>query len=255
MREFGDLSGRIALVTGGGRNIGRATAAKLAEGGARVAVTYQSDEAAARSTCGLIGDAGGECIAVQLELTEPESIDACVGEVKRQLGPVDILINNVGIRPPATWDEITADKWDAVMNVNVRGPFLLSQLVIPHMLEQRWGRIMVFSGVHAYLGARFVHLGASKLAQVGLVRSLSTLHARSGITVNVVVPGFVDTHHTDTARYGDDALKRNRADQNPVRRLGQPDEIGDLCRYLASDQAAYITGQEIFATGGTFPGH
>lgn len=248
-----DLNGKITLVSGAGKNIGRAVALSMAQAGAKVAITFQSNEALAQETVSLVSANGGECAAFQVEMTDPGAIRSVIDDVEQRFGTVDVLVNSAAIRPPNSLETLTVAMWDEVMNTNARGPLLLAQRVAPGMREKQWGRILFVGGVGAYIGSKNVALGASKFALVGMARSLASTLGPHRITVNVVVPGIIDTHHEDTERYGHDSDRRAQIGRIPVGRLGQPDDVAQMCVFLASDAASFVSGQEIFVSGGTFP--
>lgn len=249
-----NLSGRVAVVTGAARNIGRAVATAFGDAGAKVAVVYQGDEANAASTVKLISDAGGIARPFRLDLQDLASITSAVDSITAELGPVDILVNNAAIRPQITLGEVTPQRWDEVFAVNVRGPFFLTQRVVTGMVERRWGRIINMGGLHGYLGsAHRTQVHASKQAVVGMTRGIAFDVAPFGVTANVVVPGRIDTSRGGAEVYGVHESADVAAQLVLVKRMGHPEEVADMCLFLASERAAYITGQELFVTGGSFP--
>ena len=249
-----DLSGRVALVTGGARNIGAAISQRLAAAGATVIVGFHSDRASAEATCELIGAAGGDAVAVEFALEDPSRFPELVAGATARTGAVDILINNAAIRPRHELETVTPAQWDAVFAVNTRAPFFLAQCVLPHMIEQGFGRILCIGGVSAYIGQQHrAAVIASKLGIVGVARALAFETAARGVTVNVIVPGMIDTARGDAARYGEQRAVGAREANVPMGRLGLPSEVADLVCFYASDHAGFITGQEIFVTGGGHP--
>lgn len=248
------LDGRTALVTGAGRNIGRAVAIRLAACGARLVCGYVRDATAAAETVARIEAAGGEARTCQLDLADPASPRAAVGELEAAGIGIDILVNNAAIRPRAAIGEVTAEEWDRVHAVNLRGPFFLAQAVLPHMTRRRWGRVINISGIDAYQGSvQRPHVVASKLGLVGLGRALANETARLGVTVNTVVPGVLDTHRY---RHGSDDIDRVMAaalQVVPMARLGSADDVASACAFFASEQANYLTGQELCVSGGAHP--
>jgi 3-oxoacyl-[acyl-carrier protein] reductase len=248
-----DLQGRIALITGGGRNIGRGIATKFAEAGARVVVTWESDETSALGACKLIQDAGGSAEARHLDLCDTASMKGFARELTSRVGAVDILVHNSALRQAYSWEEISEGLWEKIFGINVRGPVFLTQLLAPAMLEQGWGRIVSLGGVHAYVGSGNAAVTGSKLALVGATRAMAYEFANSGVTANVVVPGFIDTVRRLDGSHAAHQPMAERLANVPVGRLGTVDDIANLCLFLASDAGGYITGQEIFATGGLFP--
>ncbi len=249
-----ELKGCVALVTGASKNIGAGIASSLANEGVAVGIGYEKDTEAAQAICKQIRDEGGTAMAVQMQLRDEASIKESIGSVVSELGPIDILVNNAGIRPHSSLNEITPQEWDSVFAVNVRAPFVASQAVVPSMIERGWGRIICLGGVDAYLGASHrAHVIASKLAVVGLARALASETAGTGVTVNVIVPGMIDTKRGDVALYGPQPDIEERTRLIPLGRLGTIEEVADLCLFLTSRRSGYITGQEIFISGGTHP--
>jgi 3-oxoacyl-[acyl-carrier protein] reductase len=249
-----DLSGRIALVTGGSRNIGRAISLRLGEAGATVVVGYLSDVASAEETCQMIRDGGGRAVAAALALDDPAAFPALVAAATVTTGPVDILVNNAAIRPRHLIDKVTPAEWDEVFALNTRAPFFLAQTVLPHMIEQGFGRILCIGGISAYIGQENrAAVIASKLAIVGVARALAFDTAKTGVTVNVIVPGMIDTTRGDSARYGEQRVVGSREANVPMGRLGYPEDVADLVCFFASEHAGFTTGQELFVTGGGHP--
>ncbi|WP_213453236.1 SDR family NAD(P)-dependent oxidoreductase [Rhizomonospora bruguierae] len=244
------VDGRVALVTGAGRNLGRAIAIALAANGAMVVCAYQRDEAAAEGVVKEITSAGGTARAHHLDVADLPGMKADVASI----GDVDILVNNAATRPRTKIKDVTPEEWDRVHATNLRGPFFLAQAVLGHMVEQGWGRVINIGGIDAYKGSvQRPHVVSSKLGLVGLSRALANETARFGVTVNTVVPGLIDTpryNHgsDDIARIWEEGLK-----DIPVARLGTADDVAAACLFLASEQAGYVTGQELLVTGGAHP--
>lgn len=249
-----DLSGRVAVVTGAARNIGRAIALTLADAGASVAVVYQSDETNGLETARMITETGGKARAFGIDLEDLESISNGVDAITSELGSADILVNNAAIRPQISLADVTPERWDQVFRVNVRGPFFLTQKLVPAMVERRWGRIINMGGLHGYIGsANRTHVHASKLAVIGMTRGIAFDLAELGVTANVVVPGRIATKRGALEDYGAQEDASAAAQTVLVKRQGRPQEVADMCLFLASDRAGYLTGQEFFVTGGSFP--
>lgn len=249
-----NLAGKTALVTGAGKNIGRAIAQGLAAAGAQVAVVYSGNADGAAETVRAIAEGGGTARAFGIDLTDLDSIEAGYQAVRGDLGPVDILVNNAAVRPQRKLADVTPELWDTVFAVNVRGPFFLAQKIVPGMVERRWGRIINLGGLHGYKGsARRTQVHASKAAVVGMTRGLAFETAEYGVTANVVVPGRIAVQRGDAAMYGAQEDASYAASTVLMKRQGRPEDIADMCVFLASDRASYISGQEIFVTGGTFP--
>ena len=249
-----DLTDRVAVVTGAARNIGRAICETLADAGARVAVVWQSSESGAKETVESIVAAGNTARAFQLNLLDLDSISSAVSAIEAELGPIDILVNNAAIRPERELAEVTPELWDEIFGINVKGPFFLTQRVLPGMIERRWGRVINLGGLHGYIGSHHrTQVHASKQAVLGMTRGVAYESAPYGVTANVVVPGRIATTRGPAEIYGAQMDAGEAAKKVLMQRMGKPREIASTVLFLASDQAAYISGQEIFVTGGVFP--
>jgi NAD(P)-dependent dehydrogenase (short-subunit alcohol dehydrogenase family) len=249
-----ELIGRVALVTGGSRNIGRAIALRYSDAGARVAITYNTDAESAAETVRMIAERGGTASAFQAALEEPEAPEQVHAAVAAEFGTIDVLVNSAAIRPRQPLGEVTASSFDSVFAVNVRAGFLLAQAAAPAMCEQGFGRILFFGGLSSYIGQPSrTAVMASKLAVVGVARSLAFELASAGVTVNVVVPGRIDTERGAIEQYGPARDREAQSALVPVGRLGTADDVAELCLYLASPAASFLTGQELFISGGAFP--
>ena len=243
-----DIDGKVALVTGGGRNIGRATALALADSGATVALTYAGDADSAADTVAEIRTHGGTAAAYHVDLADVAALRSTVDRVRADLGDVSILVNNAAVRPKGRIAELEPEDVDAVLAVNLRAPLFTAQAVLPAMREHGWGRIVNLSGGTAFFGGvGRAHVVASKLGVVGLSRALALETASWGVTVNSVVPGAIDTVRDESSGV------THHLDRIPVGRLGTPAEIAATVLFLCSPEAAYITGQEIKVTGGHSP--
>jgi 3-oxoacyl-[acyl-carrier protein] reductase len=239
-----DFAGRIALVTGGSRGIGRAIAVALASAGADVAVNYVSDEAAAREATTEIETSGRRALAVQADVSQAVEVTRLVDTVRRELGSVSILVNNAGGTRPQPLDEITEKDWDDLIAINLKSVFLVSQAVVPAMRQAGWGRIINLSSVAAQLGGVVgPHYAASKAGMIGLTHSYAALLAKEGITVNAIAPALIKTAMVTSN-------PRARADIIPVGRFGTVDEVADVAIMLARN--GYITGQTFNVNGGWY---
>jgi 3-oxoacyl-[acyl-carrier protein] reductase len=242
-----DLSGRVALVTGGSRGIGAATALRLAEAGADVAVGCGQHHEAAEEIAGKITGLGRRAVVVSGDMADPDVPRRIVAETAERLAPVDILVANAGTGVRADLDDVDVAAWDHVMAVNLRAPFLLAQAVVPHMREQRYGRIVLLSSVAAFLGGILSpQYTASKAGLIGLAHSLAATLAPHGVTVNAIAPGLIMTDMLA----GDPRLETLERSV-PVGRLGQPAEVADVIVAVARN--AYMTGQTVSVDGGRYP--
>ena len=253
-----ELTGRIALVTGGGRGIGRAVALSLASAGADVAVTARTS-AELEDTVAAIRATGRRGEAIVCDVAERPQVDAMVARVKAALGDPLILVNNAGIAASAKLTDTTDEMWDRMLRVNASGAFYCTRAVLPMMLQAKWGRIVNMASIAARVGAPYIAAySASKHALLGLTRGVAAEVASRGITVNAVCPGYVDTEMTDasaanivkrTGRTEQDARKILEG-FSPQARLMTADEVAAMATYLCSERARGITGQGIVIDGG-----
>jgi 2-hydroxycyclohexanecarboxyl-CoA dehydrogenase len=243
---------RTALVTGAAGGMGEATARRLAREGRKVALV-DIDAAGAERVAEEIGRDGGEALAVAADISDRAAIDAALREIRGAVGPVTILVNNAAVENFCPFAEIDEANWDRVMEVNLKGVFLLTQAVLPDMIAAGWGRIVNISAYGAQLGAtEMAHYTASKGGVIAMTRSLGVELGRHGITVNSVSPGFIDT---PMARRAIEAGKFSVTAEQivaayPIPRLGRPEEIAAACCFLASEDASYITSQVLGVNGG-----
>jgi 3-oxoacyl-[acyl-carrier protein] reductase len=249
------IKGRRAIVTGGSSGIGFETARQLLEEGVRVLITGRNQKRLEQARDELAKRTGGEIHIVVADMTKESDIAKMIDTAKERLGGVDILVNNAAVRPNTKITAVSVEEWDRVLDTNLRGPFFLSQAVLPGMVRRKWGRIVNIGGVDAYWGkTRRPHNVAAKLGLVGLTRTLANEVARHGVTVNVVVPGTTDTYRHTPEWYPElDRMYDERKERTPMARLGTPREVADACVFLASELASYTTAQEFFVTGGAFP--
>lgn len=250
MSRFAD---RVAIVTGAAQGIGRATALRLASEGARVAVVDVDAERAA-PVVEEVEAAGGQAAAFGCDVSARDQVDATVEAVVSRFGRVDILVNNAGITRDNLLFKMSDDEWDAVLDVNLKSVFLLTRAVQRHMVEARYGRIVSLSSRSALGNRGQANYAAAKAGIQGLTATLAIELGPFNITVNAVAPGYVATPMTDATarRVGSTPEDRQRvaAENTPLRRVGQPEEIASVIAFFASDDAAYVSGQTLYVNGG-----
>src|SRR5271166_2239022 len=240
---MGKLDGKVALVTGSGRNIGRATVMKLAGEGAHVVVNARSNQAEAEDVARAARDRGVKALAVIADVAKKDQVDAMVAKAMSEFGRVDILINNAAIRPHKPFTELTDEDWENVRGVVLDGAMHCTRAVIPSMVENRYGRILFFTG-----GSGRAHVSAAKMGLVGLARALASEFAGHNIRANVVSPGSIDTRRDNPEWYRGHVPN---AAGIPLGRQGHVDEIAATCLFLVSEDGGFITGQTIHVNGGT----
>jgi 3-oxoacyl-[acyl-carrier protein] reductase len=243
-----DLSDRVVLVTGGSRGIGRASALKLAGLGAKVAVNYNHNQDAAAEVVAAATASGTDAIMVQGDVSTREGAEAAVKATIERWNRLDILVNNAGITRDQLIMRLSEEDWDAVLDTNLKGAYLCSKLASRQMLRARWGRIINISSVVGQMGnAGQSNYAAAKAGLLGLTKSLAREFASKNITANAIAPGWIETDIV--AGLSDDARKYVLG-QIPLGRYGEPDDVAGAVAFLASDAAAYITGQTVNVDGG-----
>lgn len=241
-------SPKVAVVTGGARGLGRAIALRLARDGADISV-WDLDLDGAEATADMVRRLGRRAIACGGNSAKAEDIARAVSATHAELGKVSILVNNAARSPFLAFEDISEDIWDDLMAVNLKGPFLCCKALVPDMREANWGRIVNISSSSAQTGsARQTHYAASKAGIIGFTKSLAQELATTGITVNNVPPGFVDTEGLQESPVDVDAF----APLTPMKRAGRPENIAAAVAFLASEDADYITGHTLSVNGGRY---
>jgi 3-oxoacyl-[acyl-carrier protein] reductase len=239
-----NLQGRTALITGASRGIGRSIALALAAAGARIAVNYRVESAAADEVVASIAASGGDAAAFQADVSEPAEAAILVRQTEGRFGAVDILVNNAGVIIKSPLDALTADIWDDTLRINLSSAFHATQAALPGMRARRWGRIIMLSSVAAQTGGVVgPHYAASKAGMIGLAHSYASLLAKEGITANTISPALIDT----------DMVRNNPAATPaliPIGRFGAADEVASIAVLLAGN--GYITGQTFNVNGGWY---
>jgi 3-oxoacyl-[acyl-carrier protein] reductase len=246
--------GRVALVTGGARGIGAATAERLAEDGAAIAIA-ELDGAGAEATAKEISAANGvRAIGLKCDVSNAAEVDRTVAQIAERLGGLDILVNNAGITRDNLIHKMTDEDWDLVAAVHLKGAFLCSRAAQREMVKRNWGRIINLSSVSALGNRGQTNYSTAKAGLQGMARTLAIELGRYGVTANAIAPGFIDTEMTRATaiRLGRDPeeWKDEIAAQIPVRRAGTPRDIANLIAFLCSDEASFISGQVIYVAGG-----
>jgi NAD(P)-dependent dehydrogenase (short-subunit alcohol dehydrogenase family) len=244
------LAGRVAIVTGSGRNIGRAIALSFARAGARVVVNGHRDRAALDAVVSEVEGIGGEAIACLADVSRDEENARMVEMAKSRFGHVDIAVCNVGKRPYAAFLDITPQDWDDVIRTNLSAAFYLARHVIPMMRERRFGRIINISGFAGFFAhvTHRAHTVSAKFGLHGLSKAIAREFGPDGITANTVAPGMIDTAR-DWSQYRHIDMEKVAA-EIPVRRLGTPEDIAEACLFLAGEQGGFVSGQVIHVNGG-----
>jgi NAD(P)-dependent dehydrogenase (short-subunit alcohol dehydrogenase family) len=244
---------RTAVVTGAASGMGRAIAQRLAGLGHRVAL-LDLDGGAAEDCAGELRAAGARAVAAKVDVADRAAIDEAIGAVRDELGPIEIMITSAGLDEFESFTDIGTAAWERMVAVNLTGTFHCLQAAIPDMLAAGWGRIVTISSSSAQSGAaRMAHYVASKGGVIGLTKALAVEYAAHGITVNTIPPGFIDTPMVRRAEANGDLPSVDAvAARTPVRRPGTPDDVAAACAFLVSEEAGYITGQQINVNGGWY---
>jgi 3-oxoacyl-[acyl-carrier protein] reductase len=247
---MGRFDGRVAVITGAARGIGFGTATRFSEEGAAVAIVDLDEAAAAEAAAKLPGRAVG----IGADVSDKDSVDAAIARVLAELGGIHILVNNAGVTRDNLLFKMTEVDWDLVMGVHLKGAFLMTQAAQQHFVEQRYGKVVNTSSTSALGNRGQANYSAAKMGIQGFTRTLGIELGPFGINVNAVAPGFIATEMTDAtaARLKMDVeeFRRLNAENNPVKRVGHPEDIAAAVTFLASDEASYITGQTLYVDGG-----
>ncbi len=244
------LKGKVALVTGASRGIGKAIALGLAENGAAVAVNYSSSESSALEVAEIIRKNGGKAEIFKARVNEEAEVEEMFSAVEKKLGPVDILVNNAGITKDNLLMRMKTEEWDMVIDVNLKGAFLCTRRALKGMMKNRYGKIINISSVVGFSGnAGQVNYSATKAGVIGMTKSAALECASRGIRVNAVAPGFIETDMT--ASISDD-MKAAYMEKIPLKSLGKPEDIANAVIYLASPLSDYMTGQTLHLNGGMY---
>ena len=244
---------RVAVITGAASGMGLAVARRLASVGNRVAL-LDLDGDAATGAAEDLRNGGAVALAMKVDVTDRAAVDDAMADAREELGPIEIMVTSAGFDEFASFTDITPDAWNRMIEINLTGTFNCIQAAIPDMLAAGWGRIVTISSSSAQSGAaRMAHYVASKGGVVGLTKALAVEYAPSGITVNTIPPGFIDTPMARRAEARGDLPSIDAvAARTPVRRAGTPEDIAAACAFLCSDEAGYITGQLIGVNGGWY---
>lgn len=239
---------RVVLVTGASRGIGRETARQFALAGDRVAINFHQHRDAAESLAAELAQAGCLALPVQADVSCRDQVEAMVEQIRQSLGPVDVLVNNAGIAQQKLFTDIQEQEWDRMFDIHVKGAFFCCQAVLPDMIRRHQGKIINVSSIWGMTGASCeVHYSSAKAALIGMTRALAREMGPSNIQVNCVAPGVIDTEMNADL---DDATRADLIDQTPLGVLGSAGDIAHTIVFLASAQAAFITGQIISPNGG-----
>jgi 3-oxoacyl-[acyl-carrier protein] reductase len=242
------MANRVAFVTGASRGIGRAIALKLCREHFIVVASPEVENN--ESVAAEIRAAGGEAVTLNLDVTSPESVKEGFAKIISEKGRVDVLVNNAGIARDGLAVRMKLADWDLVLKINLQGAFLAAQQAMPGMMRNRWGRIINMASVVGQAGsAGQANYAASKAGLIGLTKALAQELGSRGITVNAVAPGYIDT---DMTRGLSDELKQKMLAGVPLGRMGQPDDVANAVKFLASDEASYITGHVLAVNGGMY---
>ncbi len=242
------LEGKVALITGASRGIGRAIALEMAKAGAEVIVNYLSSEEKAKELKDLIEGLGGKAHLARFDVANPEEVKKAIKEIEEMGLAIDILVNNAGITRDTLFLRMKPEDWDAVLRTNLYSAFYVTQAILPFMLKKRWGRIINISSVVAFSGnVGQVNYASAKAGLIGFTKALALEVAGRNITVNAIAPGYI---HTDMTEKLPEKVKEAFLKEIPLGRPGLPEEVAYVATFLASERASYITGSVIHVNGG-----
>jgi 3-oxoacyl-[acyl-carrier protein] reductase len=248
---MGRFDGRVAIITGAARGIGAGTAKRFADEGAAVAVLDINEEQAQETAAGL---GAGKAVGIGCNVADAASVEAAVGRVVEELGGLHVLVNNAGITRDNLLFKLTEEDWDSVMNVHLKGAFLMSKAAQKTFVEQKYGKILNLSSISALGNRGQANYSAAKAGVQGFTRTLALELGPFGVNVNAIAPGFIATEMTDETakrlKMDVEEFRKLNADANPVKRVGHPEDIAAAAAFLCSDEASYITGQTLYVDGG-----
>ena len=251
---MGRFDGRVAVVTGAARGIGFGTATRFAEEGASVAVLDLDEPSAAEAAAKLPLVDGAKAVGIGCDVADSASSEAAVERVVAELGGIRILVNNAGVTRDNLLFKMTDDDWDMVINVHLRGAFLMTRAAQKHFVAQKYGKIVNLSSVSALGNRGQANYSAAKMGIQGFTRTLGIELGRYGVNANAIAPGFIATEMTDATAarlgVGIEEFRAAAAEANPVKRVGYPEDIAAAAAFLCSDEASFITGQTLYVDGG-----
>ncbi len=242
------LTGKVALITGGSRGLGRGIAEGFASEGANVIVNYVKDASAADAVVAKIKTLGGDAIAVKADVGDEHAVQAMVDAGMKKFGKIDILVNNAGLLNAVTLEKMSIDTWDQMIRTHLRGMFLCTRFVIPHMLKQKSGKVINVTGTFGILGgAEFTHLSAAKAGMIGFTRALAREVGKQGIHVNAICPAII---RTDLYNFMPDNVRDEIVGAYPLGRVGEVEDIVSTAMFLATKDSDFFTGQTLCPAGG-----
>lgn len=238
----------VAVITGAGKGIGRATALRLAKDGYEIAVCYNNSRLAAEKTVSDIISAGGTARAYKLDITDSQNVNSVIADIEKSFGEIAVLVNNAGIAEQSLFTDITDEMWQKMLNTNLSGAFYCARAVLPFMIHRKRGKIINIASIWGETGGSCeVHYSAAKAGVIGMTKALAKEVGPSGITVNCVSPGVI---LTDMTSHFDEDTMNTLKDETPLGRIGTPEDIAGAVSFLASSEADFITGQDLAVNGG-----